>query len=753
MIGAVIGTVLLTGALAYLRTLPKAPAGLDWWAAGFALNAIRYLLYLAAPTVGKDISLALAEALQAINAVFLLAGTMAFLGRRAIPALVATACVTVTAWAFLTVFVVPDFLLRSVPLYAFGGGAMVFTGIMLLRARPVQEGTGHLITGSAFILWGLHKLDYPFLRPVEWFAPIGFILAQGLAMAVALGLIVIVVRELTRTVREELAERERAAAALIESESRLAEAQRIGRMGNWVWEVESGELHWSDEIYRIFGREPGAFEPTYERFMETVHPDDVERVKTSEKEAFAKGAKHSIDHRIVLPDGSVRWVHEEAVATLDPAGAPLRLAGTVQDITERKQAEVKLRHSLTDQRIIAEVSHLALEDRPLQDILRRTLDAVLSNEYLGHQAKGALFLLEQDRNELVMQAQRGLDDDMQTTCARLPVGRCLCGKAVEKGEVIFASHVDERHEITTKDMAPHGHYCVPIRSNEETLGVLSVYLPEGHAHNEDEERFLTIVCHTLAGIIERERAEDALNQSLESLMQSSAELQRFASVAAHDLQEPVRSVIRFAQRVGNKVEDLAPTETKADIGFLVSEAKRIGDLVRDLVTYTRGIDKAVPFEEVDMNTVWTEATDRLEASIEEAEGALSVGLLPRVMGDRTLLLELAQNLINNAVKFRKRGEPPLITVEAHRKDGEWVFAVSDNGIGIEAEYQERIFGIFKRLHTTQAYPGTGVGLAVCRRILERHGGRIWVESKPGRGSTFRFTLPVTETGAEDASGD
>jgi PAS domain S-box-containing protein len=251
---------------------------------------------------------------------------------------------------------------------------------------------------------------------------------------------------------------------------------------------------------------------------------------------------------------------------------------------------------------------------------------------------------------------------------------------------------------------------------------------------------------------ELQDANTELLQRTSELVAINAELERFAYVASHDLQEPLRIVSSYTQLLATRYEGKLDADADDFIKFAVGGAERMRQLIKDLLTYSRmGIRQRKP-QEVDCEEVLRGALRNLKAAINETGGVVTHEPLPAVFGDPVQLGQLFQNLIGNALKFR-RSESPQVHISAARMTGDkpgsrayWQFSVKDNGIGIEPQYTERIFGAFQRLHTAAEYPGTGVGLAICKKIVEAHGGRIWVESTFGKGSTFKFTLPITEAG-------
>ncbi len=238
----------------------------------------------------------------------------------------------------------------------------------------------------------------------------------------------------------------------------------------------------------------------------------------------------------------------------------------------------------------------------------------------------------------------------------------------------------------------------------------------------------------------REHLEELVLQRTEDLARSNRDLEQFAYVASHDLQEPLRAVAGFVSLLQQRYQGKLDEKADSYIGLAVDGATRMQTLIGDLLSYSRVGTKGKAMEPTDTRRCVKDALTNLQASIAESGAAIQVDSLPTVRADAVQLTQLYQNLIVNAIKFRS-DRPPEIHVGARREQESWLFWVRDNGIGIESQYAERIFLIFQRLHTRKTYPGTGIGLAICKRIVERHGGRIWVESQPGQGSTFYFTLP------------
>ena len=240
-------------------------------------------------------------------------------------------------------------------------------------------------------------------------------------------------------------------------------------------------------------------------------------------------------------------------------------------------------------------------------------------------------------------------------------------------------------------------------------------------------------------VTERRRQETELRQTLDRLSQTNTELERFAYIASHDLQEPLRTITLYCQLLERNLRSQLAADTSDYLRFIIGGSKRMHALISDLLAYSR-TGKGLTLMPCHADAACNAALENLEKAVRETGAIVEVKALPEVVADEVQLMQLFQNLIGNAIKFRKPDATPHISVAAAEENGEWVFSVADDGIGMEPSRQD-IFEIFRRLHTAQAYPGTGVGLAICKRIVQSHGGRIWVQSTPGEGSTFSFTLP------------
>ena len=241
-------------------------------------------------------------------------------------------------------------------------------------------------------------------------------------------------------------------------------------------------------------------------------------------------------------------------------------------------------------------------------------------------------------------------------------------------------------------------------------------------------------------ITERKKAEEKMKMFTQELEHSNAELEQFAYVASHDLREPLRMVTSYIQLLQRRYQDKHDSDANDFIGFAVDGVARMQNLIDALLMYSRVGRNRIPFVLVDCENILKKVLNNLEVVIREQNAVVTHDPLPAIMADEILLTQLLQNLISNAIKFKSKDVQPLVHICVIEGHDDWTFSVKDNGIGIDLKYKDRIFIIFQRLHTREEYPGTGIGLAVCKKIVEYHGGTIWVDSAPGQGTTFYFTI-------------
>jgi PAS domain S-box-containing protein len=474
----------------------------------------------------------------------------------------------------------------------------------------------------------------------------------------------------------------------------LTEAQHIAHIGSWEWNVAANTIEWSDELYRIYGREKDEFEASFENYMNFIHPADSAQVSATIQNAMVEKKPFSFAHRIVLPDNSEKFLDCKGEIYLDELGNVARLTGTAQDVTELRKAEEK------------SVRLAAIVESSGDAIISKTLDGMITSwnkqaEILFGYTPGEAI---GKHISLLFPVERLSEEDMI-------LGRIRQGKAIPSYET----------ERVKKDgtVFPMSATISPVfDSYGNIIGASKI----------------------VRDITEKKEAERKIAVYTQQLEHKTKETEQFAYVASHDLQEPLRTITNYIGLFEEDFKDKLGEDGDMYLRFINGAANRMKVLISDLLEYTR-LENNTERAAVDCNKLVHDIIEDMDAAIKETGAHITHDELPVIIGYASRLRSLFQNLLSNAIKFRKPDVQPVIKIGVLDKGKEWLFSISDNGIGMDQAYGERIFLLFQRLHSRSEYSGTGIGLAHCKKIVELRGGKIWVESALGAGSTFYFTLP------------
>jgi PAS domain S-box-containing protein len=506
-----------------------------------------------------------------------------------------------------------------------------------------------------------------------------------------------------QAIGRDITERKQAEQALRSSEERFSKAFRASPEALVISQLSNGLIIEVNDGWRaLFGYESAeVLGKTSLELNMFAHPEDRMRAVRLLQE---RGSLRDFELDIRRKSGEIRHaiMSAEKIETNDTAC----LLTILHDITERKLAEQALRESEQRLKRAQEIAHLGSWEL---DLLKNQLtwsDEVYRIFGLQPQEFGATY-------EAFLEAVHPED--------RAAVNAAY-SESIEKGR--------DTYEIE--------HRVVRRSSSEIRI------VHEKCEHFRDQNGQIVRSVGMVHDITERKRAQEELHRTLEELKHSNAELEQFAYVASHDLQEPLRMVSSYMQLLKRRYQGKLDKDADEFIAYAVDGATRMQNLINDLLAFSRVGTRGRPMGLSSCEKVLEEALINLQVAVEESQAIITHDSLPTVFCDQPQLVQLFQNLLANSIKFRGQ-QRPQIHISAKPEPNEWLFSVSDNGIGLDPKFGERIFEIFQRLHSRTAYPGTGIGLAICKRIVQRHGGRIWVESQSGQGATFYFTLPTKET--------
>jgi len=423
---------------------------------------------------------------------------------------------------------------------------------------------------------------------------------------------------------------------------------------------------------------------------------------------------------------------------------------SIRDITENKQAERKIEHLNRILLAIQNVSQLVVRENDPEKLLKSVCDALI--ETRGYHTVWIALLDES--HQLVRAAEAGLGGEFLPIIERLKRGELTeCAqKALDNPGIVITEYpVSDCPDCPLASTCEErGSMTLRLEHGGKVYGFITLTVRRERITDEEEQSLFEAIAGDIAFALHsmeledaRRQAEDKLKEYAEDLERSNQELEQFAYVASHDLQEPLRMVTSYVKLLQLRYKDKLDDDADDFINYAFDGAIRMQTLINDLLAFSRVSTRGNPFEPTDSEAVLELTLTNLKMMAEDSGALITHDPLPVVMVDASQLAQVFQNLISNAIKFHD-DDPPKVHISAERQRDDWVFSVKDNGIGIEPQHFDRIFVIFQRLHGRTEYPGTGIGLAVSKRIVERHGGRIWLKSEPGKGSTFYFTTPVIQ---------
>ena len=507
----------------------------------------------------------------------------------------------------------------------------------------------------------------------------------------------------------DITDRKKAEAKIEEANQRFELATKATFEAIWDWDVIENTFYWGDGFELLLGYNIHGLQKDPSSWTDNIHPDDFQRVMEGVDAIINGTAANWLDeYRFRKNDQTYAYVLDKGVVIRDGHGKAVRMVGAIQDVTKKKEEELRL--------------------RLLESVITNTNDAVLITEAEPFDEPGPRILYV--NNAFTKMTGYTAEEVIGKTPRMLQGPKSDKNELHELGEKLRNW---EPYEITTLNYKKNGdefwnNFTVSPVANDSGWFTHWIAIERDVTDAKNTEIQLLLL-------------NESLQKQANDLAISNAELEQFAFIASHDLQEPLRMVTSFLTQLEKKYYEQIDEKGKQYIYFAVDGAKRMRQIILDLLEYSRVGRIDANYEKVNTEDVINDVRALYKSNIEETAAVITVNRLPTVYTDKALLRQTFQNLIGNALKYQNKGVQPEISISCEDKSDYWLFSVTDNGIGIDAEYFDQIFIIFKRLHSRDEYAGNGMGLAITKKIVENMSGKIWVVSEKDKGSTFYFTIP------------
>jgi len=515
-------------------------------------------------------------------------------------------------------------------------------------------------------------------------------------------------------VNHDITERKRAEAELQQNQAELQEAQRIAHLGNWRLDVATNHVVWSDELYRMFGLNPALPPPDYTEHSKLFTPESWERLSAAVPSTRETGTPYELELEAIRADGSHGWMLARGEAIRDARDNIVALYGVALDITERKNAEIALKDTLIKVQRFAEA-----------------LDNIPSYIYM------------KDLNGQYVYANHATLKLFGCSAAEL-AGSC--------DEKFFPPETVAKLKAVDERVLEHGEATMEEIDVHPDSAERRVYLEVKYPIYDDAGK-ISGLCGISTDITERKQLEEEirqLNSELErrvvartaELEEANKELEAFSYSVSHDLRTPLRAIDGFSRMLLEDYESKLDDEGKRLLNVVRDNTSRMSRLIDDILHFSRAGRTGMTVSAIDMEGLVRAVIDELKPLAAGRKLQINLGSLPGAQGDRTMLHQVFENLLANAIKFTGKNEEAHIDIGGRIEAGQAVYYVKDDGAGFDMQYAGKLFGVFQRLHGVEEFEGTGIGLAIAKRIIVRHGGTIWAEGEVGKGATFYFSIPA-----------
>ena len=515
----------------------------------------------------------------------------------------------------------------------------------------------------------------------------------------------------------DITQRRRAEETLRQSEFLLSKSQEIAHIGSYSWDIASGKFTWSDEMYRIFGLSRKVFDGSPESAIENaVHPDDREKLYLAQEKIIREKVPHVMEYRIVRPDGTIRYVDANGYLNLNENGDVTTVIGTVQDITDKVTAQQELaKHRKHLEELVTERTK---EIREQALIIEQIHDSVVATDLDG-------FVTSWNRG-----AERifGISSE----------------EAIGK-HISFVYPENQHHileESVIKPLKEKGEHEVEITMRRKSGELFCALLSLSMRH--DEQGNVTGMIGYSIDISARKTAEQEVLRHKQALEAANKELESFSYSVSHDLRSPLRAIDGFSAAIFDDYHDLLDDAGKENLKRIRVNAQRMAALIDDLLQLSRVSRHVIHKEKINLGQLAMDVLQKYKYENPHRNIQFDVEDEMNAEGDTGLLRIVLDNLIGNAWKYTSKLDQARITFGKQQQNGATIFCIQDNGVGFDMRYVNKLFGAFQRLHQPDEFPGNGIGLATVSRIISRHGGKIWAESKLNEGATFYFTLHNSE---------